>query len=117
MMRPPFMMVKGDHCTAFTPLPNYPLHRGTPPAHKARMGTGNVRVFLWVSRIFSICRMLISLVHFLCEAATRGIPHHRGHDLQTTWQGAYLGGETDQSGPAPPPATDRVCQEYRQTLT
>ena len=22
--------------------------------------------------------MLISLVHFLCEAATRGIPHHRG---------------------------------------
>jgi SAM-dependent methyltransferase len=24
-------MVKGDHCTAFTPRPNYPLHRGTPP--------------------------------------------------------------------------------------
>lgn len=51
---------------------------------KARMGTGNVRFFLRISPIFSICRMLISLVHFLCEAATRCIPHHRGHDLRAS---------------------------------
>ena len=52
--------------------------------HKARMGTGNVRFFLRISTTFSICRMLISRVHCLCEAATRGIPHHKGHDLRAS---------------------------------
>jgi hypothetical protein len=47
--------------------------------YKARMETGTVRFFLRINTIFSVCRMLISLVHFLCEAAPRCIPHHRGY--------------------------------------
>jgi hypothetical protein len=42
---------------------------------QARLGTGNIRFFLRISAIFSICRMLISLVHFLCETATRRMAH------------------------------------------
>ena len=37
--------------------------------HKARMDTYTVRFFLWMSTIFSICRLWLSLVHFLGEAA------------------------------------------------
>jgi hypothetical protein len=45
------------------------------------METNNVRFFLWMSTIFSICRMLIALVHFLCEAATRRMAHCVGSRL------------------------------------
>jgi len=45
------------------------------------METKNVRFFLWISTIFSICRMLLSLVHFLCEAATRRMTYRLGSCL------------------------------------
>jgi hypothetical protein len=49
--------------------------------HKALMGSSNIRFFLSMRTIFSICRMLIALVHFFYEAAARYISHHMGHGL------------------------------------
>ena len=57
--------------------------------HKARMETSNVRFFLWISTIFSVCRMLISLVHFLCEAATRRMAHRLGYRLHASYAFSY----------------------------
>src|SRR5438876_799806 len=38
-------------------------------------------------------------------------------DEETTWPGAYLGGETGQSGAAPPPAADRACPQQCEALS
>jgi hypothetical protein len=48
------------------------------------MGTSNVRFFLPMRTIFSICRMLIALVHFLYEAAARYISYYLGHGLHAS---------------------------------
>src|SRR4029450_9294120 len=62
----------------------YPQPTGTRPFSALSMGIGTICFFLWIRTIFSICRMVISLVHFPCEAATRRIAPSMGHGLHAS---------------------------------
>ena len=73
------------------PAHNHESHAGA-SEYKVRKAS-TVRFFLWIIPIFSICRMLMALVHFLCEAAPRCLPHHRGHGLHAAKASHVIGQE------------------------